>query len=61
MTNHPNLSLYYNSKVCTKCGSENIIENGLKYNRTTVNKMMHCNDCGGNFVDKKAVKKTGVK
>lgn len=61
MTNHPNLSLYYNSKVCVKCGSTNIKNNGLKYNRTTANQMLHCNDCGGNFVDKKAVKKTGVK
>ena len=40
MTNHPNLSLYYNSKVCTKCGSSEIEPNGLKYNKTTVNKMM---------------------
>lgn len=62
MKNHPNMALLQGKNVnegCNKCGSSNVVKDGLHANTTTINQRLKCKDCKGYFLRplKKVVKK----
>ena len=48
--NHPNVAFMEGetaAPLCPKCGSDNLIKQGVRYNRTTASQRWSCQECGG--------------
>jgi DNA polymerase III epsilon subunit-like protein len=46
MTNHPNVGMWNQGTVCSKCGSKNLESRGFYRNKTTQYRRIQCHDCG---------------
>lgn len=49
ITNHPNVGVVFDNEdlICPKCGSANIIKNGIYHTNVTSYQRYQCKDCGG--------------